>query len=62
MFDSSWNSAAYQRFCSEVGVTKNGDRDVWVLYDTQTGNVFCGEYYSEEEAEEARRSIYDEAQ
>ncbi len=59
MFDSSWNSAAFQRFCGEFVIVRNGDRNAWIIVETASGNIIGKEYHSQEQAEEYRRQIYD---
>lgn len=62
MFDSSWNSNAFQTFCGQVGIIRNGDRNVWILVNASTGEPIGNTVYnSEADAEEARRKAYDHA-
>jgi hypothetical protein len=60
MFDSSWNSVAFQRFCATVVIIRNGPTGSWILADADTGKVISNDtYQTREAAEMARRMLYD---
>lgn len=58
MFDSSWNSAAFQRFCAII-IVRNGDNGRFVLANAESGDVCPVTFETKEQAEYYRRELYD---